>query len=303
MPCGNLSTAGNSRAHRKNIHNSTRESANLKTTLHIATLLSLLAFPTAGIPTAAQDPHPAHPDGIFTPTITPVAAIDKTGRPITVEIQQPEPRLAPSMNQGTSAGDSYIIHFPTSDAGGPCIYTGKARYLINSNGSLTFEIIADCGPLRRGYSYMVCSLDARLRCKDAPWWYFRDRTYVITIEGVSVNGATPYPWQDASAASQQLQKTSDSIQALNERIQNLTASNTMHGRAISCREFHPETKSYAIHEFSMTCMIQSLCNGMPNLDNLRDGDLLDWNSPAGAYIKQQSKATDFSNWRCWMRTQ
>jgi hypothetical protein len=42
---------------------------------------------------------------------------------------------------------------------------------------------------------------------------------------------------------------------------------------------------------------------MPNLDSLRDGDLVDLNSSAGAFVKQQSKASDFSNWLCWVRTQ
>jgi hypothetical protein len=42
---------------------------------------------------------------------------------------------------------------------------------------------------------------------------------------------------------------------------------------------------------------------MPNLDSLRDGDLVGLNSPAGAFVKQQSKASDFSNWLCWVRTQ
>jgi len=280
-----------------------RENANLKITVHIATLLSLLTF--IGVPffQAAQNPPPSRPDGIFTPTISIVTSIDKTGRPMTVESRQLEPRLTQSIAAGNPAGDSYIIHFPQGDAGGPCIYTGNARYLIEGNGTLTFQILADCGKLRRGYNYMICRLDPSFRCTEAPWWNFRDRTYVITKQGVAVNGAAPVPWQDATEAPQLLQKMSEKIKAMNERISQLTATNTVHGRAISCREFHPETKSYHIWEFPTTCLIKSACDGMPNLDSLRDGDPVDLNSPAGTFVKQQSKVSDFSNWLCWARTQ
>jgi hypothetical protein len=274
----------------------------LKSSFHIAALLSLLTFLGVPFAKAAQDSPPSRPDGIFTPTVYPVAPIDKTGRPITTEVRQPEPRLAQSMIAGNPTGDSYIIHFPQGDAGGPCIYSGTARYLIEGGGELTFQILADCGKLRRGYNYMICKLDASLRCTEAPWWHFRNRTYTITKEGVAVNDSTPVPWQDAPEAPHLLQEMSEKIKALNERISQLTASNTVHGRSISCREFHPETKSYHIWEFSTTCLIKSACDGMPNLDSLRDGDPIDLNSPAGSYIKQQAKVSDFSNWLCWART-
>jgi hypothetical protein len=275
----------------------------LKISFHIAALLSLLAFFGVSLANAAQNSPPSRPDGIFTPTISPVAAIDKTGRPMTVALRQPEPRLTQSMIAGNLTGDSYVIHFPQGDAGGPCIYSGTARYLIEGGGELTFQVLADCGKLRRGYNYMICMLDANLRCKEAPWWYFRDRTYIITKEGVTVNGSTVVPWQDAAEAPQLLQKMSEKIKALHERISQLTASNTVHGRSISCREFHPETKSYHIWEFPTTCLIKSACDGMPNLDSIRDGDPIDWNSSAGSFLKQQSKVSDFSNWICWVRTQ
>ena len=274
----------------------------MKCPLHIAALLLLLAFRGARFTVAAQTAPPSRGDGIFTPTVYPVAPIDKTGRPITIEVRQPEPRLASSMIAGNPTGDSYVIHFPQADAGGPCIYSGTARYLIEG-GELTFQVLADCGRLRRGYSYMICRLDASLRCTEAPWWYFRDRTYVITKEGVTVNGSATVPWRDPSEAPQLLQNMSQKIKALNERISQLTSSNVMHGRAISCREFHPETKSYRIWEFSTRCLIKSACDGMPNLDSMRDGDPIDWNSSAGTFVKQQSKASDFSNWICWIRTQ
>jgi hypothetical protein len=275
----------------------------VKSAFHIAALLWLVAFIGGPVAMASRGSQPTRADGIFTPTITPVASIDKTGRPMTVEVRQSEPRLARSMIAGNPTGDSYVINFPTGDAGGACIYSGTGRYLINSNGTLTFQILADCGKLRRGYNYMVCNLDASLRCKEAPWWYFRDRTYVITSEGVAVNGSTVYPWQDASEAPQQLQKTADRIKAMNDRFRALTDPHVLHARFICCRDFHPETKSYAIHEFATTCLLKSLCNGMPNVDSLRDGDPIDWNSSAGSYVKQQSKISDLSNWVCWMRTQ
>jgi hypothetical protein len=275
----------------------------LKRSFHIAALLSLATF--LGVPrtTAAQNPPPSRPDGIFTPTISIVTSIDKTGRPMTVESRQLEPRLTPSIVAGNPTGDSYVIHFSQGDAGGPCIYSGNARYLIEGDGTLTFQILAVCGKLRRGYNYMICRLDPSLRCTEAPWWNFRDRTYVITKQGVAVNNSAPVPWQDATAAPQLLQNMSEKIKALNDRVSQLTSSNTVHGRAIFCREFHPESKSYHIWEFSTTCLIKSACDGMPNLDSLRDGDLVDLNSSAGAFVKQQSKASDFSNWLCWVRTQ
>jgi hypothetical protein len=275
----------------------------LKRSFHIAALLSLATF--LGVPrtTAAQNPPPSRPDGIFTPTISIVTSIDKTGRPMTVESRQLEPRLTPSIVAGNPTGDSYVIHFSQGDAGGPCIYSGNARYLIEGDGTLTFQILADCGKLRRGYNYMICRLNPSLRCTEAPWWNFRDRTYVITKQGVAVNNSAPVPWQDATAAPQLLQNMSEKIKALNDRVSQLTSSNTVHGRAIFCREFHPESRSYHIWEFSTTCLIKSACDGMPNLDSLRDGDLVGLNSPAGAFVKQQSKASDFSNWLCWVRTQ
>lgn len=280
-----------------------KESVNMKSAFHVAPLVWLLAFLGAPIALAAQVSQPARGDGIFTPTITPVASIDKTGRPMTVEVRQPEPRLAGSMIAGSPTGDSYVIHFPGNDAGGACTYSGTARYLINSNGTLTFQILANCGQLRRGYNYMVCNLDASLRCREAPWWYFRDRTYVITNQGVAVDGSTAYPWQDASEAPRQLQKMAGNIQAMNDRFRALGGANVVHARFISCRVFHPETKSYEIREYATSCLIKSLCNGVPNVDALRDGDPIDWNSPAGNYVKGQSKVSDVSSWVCWMRTQ
>jgi hypothetical protein len=53
----------------------------------------------------------------------------------------------------------------------------------------------------------------------------------------------------------------------------------------------------------MSRLIKSVCNAIPNVDLLRDGDPIDWNSPAGSYVKQQSKTSDLSNWICSMQTQ
>jgi hypothetical protein len=275
----------------------------LKRTFHIAALLSLIAISGARFSVPAQSSPTGPPDGIFTPTISSVTAIDKTGHPTTVEVSKSEPRLAQSMLAGNPTGDSYVTQFPQGDAGGPCIFTGTARYLINGGGTLTFQVLADCGKLRRGYSYMICNLDTSLRCKEPPWWYFRDRTYVITTEGVTVSGSALIPWPDATEAPQLLQNMSEKIKALNERISQITAPNTVHGRSISCREFHPESRSYHIWEFPTTCLIKSACDGMPNLVSMHDGEPIDWNSSAGAFVKQQSKASDFSNWICWIRTQ
>ncbi len=222
---------------------------------------------------------------------------------MTIEVTQPEPSFVASVIAGKSTGDSYVIHFPNGDAGGPCMYSGTGRYLIESTGELTFQILADCGKLRRGYSYMICMLDANLRCTEAPWWYFKDRTYAITDQGVVINGPTVHPWRDAAEAPQQLQTMAAKIKSMRERFASRTDPHVVHTRFISCRDYHPETKSYGIHEFSTTCPVKSLCNGIPNVDSLRDGERIDWNSPVGSYVKQQGKTSDVSNWVCWMRTQ
>ena len=102
-------------------------------------------------------PKPKAGDGIFTPIIRPVTTIDKTGRPITVDVSAPEPAFASTSVAGTATGDSYVIHFPTGDVGGPCVYTGQARYVVESTGDLSFQIVAKCG-----------QLDARVRLHDLP---------------------------------------------------------------------------------------------------------------------------------------
>jgi len=251
--------------------------------------------------TASAQSRPALGDGIFTPIIAPVATIDKTGRPITVEVTQPEPRFSASMVAGNPTGDSYVISFSTASAGGPCTYTGTGRYLIESTGSLTFQILAECGKLRRAYSYMICMLDENLRCSEAPWWYFKDRAYAITNKGIVVNDSTVVPWKDGAEAREELQAAVTRIKALRDRFRN--DPHVVHSRVISCRNFHPAARSYEIHELPTTCLIKSLCDGIPSVDSLRDGDPIDWNSPVGSYVKQHNKIVDFSTWTCWIRTQ
>jgi hypothetical protein len=248
-------------------------------------------------------PGASNGDGIFTPKISVVAPIDKTGRPMTVEVPQPEPSFSGVVAAGEPAGDSYVIHFPppTGDVGGDCVYNGYARYLIESNGVLMFQIVADCGKLKRGYSYMICMLNGDLRCNEAPWWHFRGRTYAITNAGIAVDNHALYAWTDAGEAPQKLQKMAASIKQMHDRIANLP--NTVHARTISCRDFHPEVKTYGIYELGTTCAIKSACNGIPTVDSLRDGDPIDWNASVGSYIKKELKIVDVSNWSCWMRTE
>ena len=272
---------------------------NAKNVVRIGVVLSIAISASFSLPPTTAQSRPG--DGIFTPVISPVAAIDKTGRPITIEVAQSEPSFAGSMVAGQPTGDSYVINFTNSTAGGPCVYSGTGRYIIESTGTLTFQILGDCGKLRRAYSYMICRLNEDLRCSEAPWWYFRDRTYAATTQGVVINGSVIHPWRDASAAPQELQTMASSIKSMNDRFRN--ASNVVHSRVVSCREFHPSTRSYNIHEIPTSCLMKSLCNGIPNVDSLRDGDVIDWNSPVGTYVKQQAKISDVSNCFCWLRTQ
>lgn len=278
--------------------------ANVKTAILLAgitAIVSTVIFLQSSPTTVSAQTRPKPGDGIFTPVISPVAAIDKTGRPITAEFPQPEPSFAASMAAGKPTGDDYVINFSNSSAGGPCVYTGTGRYLIESTGTLTFQILADCGKLRRAYGYMVCRLREDLRCSEGPWWYFKDRRFAATNQGVVINGSTVIPWKDASLAPQELQTMAAKIKSQNDRFRG--DPHVVHSRLISCRNYHPSTKSYDIHELPTTCAVQSLCNGIPNVDSLRDGDVIDWNTPVGNYTKQQNKISDVSTWVCWLRTQ
>jgi hypothetical protein len=148
---------------------------------------------------------------------------------------------------------------------------------------------------------MICRLNEDLRCGEGPWWYFKDRTFAVTNQGVVINGSTVHPWKNASEAPQQLQAMAAKIKSMNDRFRN--DPHVVHSRRISCRHFHPSTRSYEIHELATTCLVKSLCNDIPNVDSLRDGEAIDWNSPVGNYVKQQNKISDVSDWVCWLRTQ
>lgn len=173
--------------------------------------------------------------------------------------------------------------------------------MIESTGMLNLEIIANCGNLMRGYSYHICMLNQNLRCGEAPWWNFRGETFSITNDGVAVNHGVVIRWKDPADAPRKLEKMAANIKRWHDQVAN--APNTIHMRMISCREFRPESKSFMLHELPLGCAIQSLCSGMPNTDSLQDGEVIDWNSPAGNFARQQLKISDASNWVCWMRTQ
>ncbi|HYL64037.1 MAG TPA: hypothetical protein VE077_15585 [Candidatus Methylomirabilis sp.] len=277
------------------------KSFHVRNTFYIAAILWIAISMKFSMTTVSAQSKPRPGDGIFTPIISPVAATDKTGRPITIEVTQPEPGFSTVMIAGKPTGDDYTINFPTSSAGGACMYTGTGRYLMESTGTLTFQMLADCGKLRRAYGYMICRLNEDLRCSEGPWWYFKDRTFAVTNQGVVINGSTVHPWKDASEAPQQLQTMAAKTKSMNDRFRN--DPHVVHSRRISCRHFHPSTRSYEIHELATTCLVKSLCNGVPNVDSLRDGDAIDWNSPVGNYVKQQNKISDASDWVCWLRTQ
>jgi hypothetical protein len=252
--------------------------------------------PTIGFGQSVPTPG----DGLVKPTITPVTLIDKRRYPITAEVTQPEPQFSALMAAGTPTGDSYLLHFNTGDLGGPCINTGKARYLIDSTGTLTFEILAECANLKRGYDYSICKLSETLRCAEAPSWYFTGRTYSVTKEGLRVNGTALHAWKDPGAASQRLQAATARIKL--SRVSLFFGPGVVHGRRIACRSFDPATHGTTLHVFETTCLVQSVCDGMPDLTGLADGDVLNLNSSVGRFIKQRSQGSDPSGWACWLET-
>jgi hypothetical protein len=272
----------------------------MKITCCCAAILFAMPLLQLSSPTSSAQSQPRPGDGIFTPLLSPVASVDKTGRPFTIETTEPQAGFSNVMVAGKPTGDSYFIHFSTGAVGGPCIYTGESRYFIESTGTLTFQMLADCGKLKRGYSYMICRLNGDLRCSEAPWWYFKGETFAVTEQGVVIDGFT-VPWKDAPAAPLQLQTMAAKIQSTNDRFRN--DPRNVHSRLITCRNFHPATKSYDIHELPTTCFIKSLCNGIPTVDSLGDGEPINWDSPVGIYVKQQNKISDVSTWSCWVRTQ
>ena len=112
-----------------------------------------------------------------------------------------------------------------------------------------------------------------------------------------------HQWKDAADAPQQLQAMVAKIKSINDRFASLTSAHRVHSRVISCRTYHPDARSYDIHEIATTCAVTGLCNGIPNVESVRDGDPIDWNSPIGAYARRETKLSDVSNSICWIRTQ
>ena len=106
------------------------KSSHVRNTFYIAAILWIAISMEFFLMTVSGQSKPRQGDGIFTPTISPVAAADKTGRPITIEVIQPEPSFSAVMVGGKPTGDDYTINFPTSSAGGACMYTGTGRYLL-----------------------------------------------------------------------------------------------------------------------------------------------------------------------------
>jgi hypothetical protein len=240
---------------------------------------------------------PTPGDGTFKPRITQVAPIDKRGYPITAEVSQPEPQFSSLMVPGMPTGDTFTIKFPTGDFGGPCINTGKARYLVDSTGTLIFEILADCGNLRRGYDYPICRLAETLHCAEAPSWYFTGRTYTIKTDGLLVNGTALHAWKDPAEAPQLLQAMTTRIKTSKERfgIQGATRA-----KRISCRSFDSVKRLTTLHVIETTCLVKSVCSGMPNLEDMGEGDLIDMNSTAGSFVKRQTNDPGVSKWICWV---
>jgi hypothetical protein len=56
-----------------------------------------------------------------------------------------------------------------------------------------------------------------------------------------------------------------------------------------------------LHSFETTCLVKSVCSGMPSLDGIPDGDVINMNS-AGRFVKRQSNDSDVSKWIYWAET-
>lgn len=246
-------------------------------------------------------PNPG--DGIFVPRTTPIG-VDKSDRLYTSTGPIEESAFTGIVAANKSTGDSYIIKFPTVQRGGSCVFDGNSRYLLETDGSLTFQITAQCGDLRRGYDFRVCRLNEKLRCAEPPWWNFRGESYLVSPQGVTVN-KTLYPWDDAAHASEKLQKISINMQHMKNIMASSNSANVLHRRFISCRNYEPQLRKYSIVEIMTGCLISSLCSGdqTPDLSGIQDGEAIGWDSPAGAYVKRKENIADTSTWVCWVRTQ
>jgi hypothetical protein len=238
--------------------------------------------------------RPTPGDGIVHPFVAHIVPDDDYVAFVTVEETQLEPQFAALMVPGTPVNDSFAKHTATDDAGRACMNTGKARYLINTNNVMLFEILADCGNLARGYRFVICSLAGDLRCLEPPDWYFAGRSYLLTSEGVKVDHAL-HAWQDPIETPKRLQAVAARITAYNDRSSKRHPSR---GRWTHCHTLDPPnlTRSFPCPDRDNSAM----CKDFPNVDGIRAGDVIDMNSPVGNWIKQQSKDPDASEWVCWI---
>ncbi len=238
--------------------------------------------------------RPTPGDGTIHPFVRQVVANDDYVDFVTVELTRAEPQFAAMMRAGTT-GDAFIQNSPTGDAGGACINTGKAQYLINKHHVLLFEVLVDCSHVARGYGYVICRLGGDLRCSEAPDWYFTTRTYELTNEGLKVDGAAPYVWRDPIEAQKRLRAMAARIS--NDKERTSRRGGAFPSRWIRCRVLDPPNNIVAF-----LCPATGVCTDSRELDATRDGDLLNMHSSVGHWIQQQSEDSDASEWACWSET-
>ena len=237
---------------------------------------------------------PTPGDGFNHPFVRQIVPDDDYVDFVTEELTQAEPQFAAMMMAGTTA-DAFTQYSPTGYGGGSCLNTGKAQYLINKHHYLLFEILVDCRNLALGYGYVICRLGGDLRCSEAPDWYFTTRTYELTNEGLRVDGAAPYVWHDPIETQKRLQAMAARLATDKER--NSKRSGASRRRWIHCRVLDPPNLTMVF-----PCPLSGGCTDAPELDGIRDGDLLDMNSSVGRWLQQQSKESDVSKWACWIET-
>ena len=242
-------------------------------------------------------PVPTPGDGVLHAFVEPILPGDENVAFVTVEETNAEPQFAPLMVRGNPIDERFNGYLPTSDDGRPCINTGKARYIINKHDVLLFEIRADCGSTMRGYGYVICRINGERRCSEAPDWYFAGRSYELANEGIQVNGAATHSWNDPIETPNRLQAMAARINQNNDHPSPRHAS---HDRSLLCRTLDPPNLTN-----SFPCSGREdldRCKGFPSLDDIRDGDVIDMNSPVGRWVTQYSKDSDSPHWACWVET-
>jgi hypothetical protein len=242
-------------------------------------------------------PVPVPGDGVFHAFVEPIVPGDDNVALVTVEETRAEPQFAPLMVPGTPIDDRLDGHAPTREDGGPCINTGRARYILNKQDHLLFEILADCGGVMRGYGYVICRINGDLRCAEAADWYFTGRTYQLTGAGLKV-GTALHSWKDPTETPARLQAMAARIDESTNRSLQRHASR---GRWINCYTLDPPNSKN-----TFACSLQQnleMCRDYPNLDDIRDGDTIDMNSPAGRWVTKHSRDSDSPKWACWVETQ